>query len=230
MGLEMRILLVEDEKRLADLLATALRHHDLVVDHVETLADAREAIRFGVHDALLLDRMLPDGDGLSLIAEARASRRPGLPIILLTARNDLRDRVDGLDHGADDYIAKPFAVEELMARLRAVLRRPGLSEAPDIRLGRLRFDPVNREATIDAEALEMPRRELLVLEALMRRAGRTVERGTLEEAVYGMDDEIQSNALDTHVSRLRRRLETADAAVEIHTIRGIGYLIREARP
>src|SRR4051794_7602373 len=119
----MRILLVEDEKEMAAALTAALKSHDMVVDHVTTLSEAEDAISADVHGAVLLDRRLPDGDGLSLIPKLRA-RAGGVPIIVLTARGDLADRIEGLDCGADDYLAKPFAVEELLARLRAVLRRP----------------------------------------------------------------------------------------------------------
>lgn len=222
----MRILLVEDEAEMATALSSALRHYDMVVDHAPTLADAEEAISADVHAAVLLDRQLPDGDGLALIPKLRA-RADGVPIIVLTARGELADRIAGLDSGADDYLAKPFAVEELLARLRAVLRRPaGLS--PDIiHAGRLAFDVGHREASIDGQPFELPRRELLVLEALIRRMGRTVLRSALEEAVYNFDDEIQSNALDTHVSRLRRKLTDTDAGVEIHGIRGVGYLLKK---
>ena len=198
----------------------------MVVDHVPTLAEAEEAISADVHGAVLLDRQLPDGDGLALIPKLRA-RADGVPIIVLTARGELADRVAGLDSGADDYLAKPFAVEELLARLRAVLRRPaGLQ--PDIaRAGRLTYDFGHREASVDGLSLDLPRRELLVLETLLRRLGRTVLRSALEDAVYSFDDEIQSNALDTHVSRLRRKLADADARVEIHSIRGVGYLLKQ---
>ncbi|MCG2665446.1 response regulator [Bradyrhizobium sp. GCM10023182] len=222
----MRILLVEDEVEMAGALSSALKRYDMVVDHAPTLADAEEAISADVHAAVLLDRQLPDGDGLTLIPKLRA-RADGVPIIVLTARGELADRIAGLDSGADDYLAKPFAVEELLARLRAVLRRhAGLS--PDvIRAGRIVFDIGHREASIDGQPFELPRRELLVLEALIRRIGRTVLRSALEEAVYTFDDEIQSNALDTHVSRLRRKLAEADAGVEIHGIRGVGYLLKK---
>jgi DNA-binding response OmpR family regulator len=222
----MRILLVEDEAEMACALASALKRYDMVVDHARTLAEAEEAISADVHAAILLDRQLPDGDGLALIPKLRA-RADGVPIIVLTARGELADRIAGLDSGADDYLAKPFAVEELLARLRAVLRRPaGLS--PDVvRAGRLTFDLSHREASLDGEPFELPRRELLVLEALIRRMGRTVLRSALEEAVYNFDDEIQSNALDTHVSRLRRKLADADAGIEIHGIRGVGYLLKK---
>jgi DNA-binding response OmpR family regulator len=224
----MRVLLVEDEPEMAAALTAALTKHDIVVDHAQTLAAADRALAAGVHDAVLLDRQLPDGDGLSLIPKLRA-RGVELPVIVLTARGQLVDRIAGLDTGADDYLAKPFAVEEVLARLRAVLRRPTRVVADTIRIGRLAFDLVHREASIDDTRLELPRRELLVLEALLRRRGRTVLRGTLEEAVYGFDDDVQSNALDTHVSRLRGKLSQLDARVEIHGIRGIGYLLREVQ-
>lgn len=220
----MRVLLVEDEPEMAAALAGALRNHDMVVDRVATLGLASEALIDNSYSAILLDRQLPDGDGLSLIPALRAK---GLmtPIIVLTARGDLAQRVAGLDSGADDYLGKPFAIAELLARLRAVLRRPsGLSEEI-LKLGRLCFDGAHRQASVAGVDLNLPRRELLVLEALLRRSGRTVARAALVQAVYGFEDEIQSNTLDTHISRLRRKLIDADAGVEIHTIRGIGYLI-----
>ncbi|WGS30895.1 response regulator transcription factor [Bradyrhizobium sp. ISRA464] len=218
----MRILLVEDEAEMAAALSQALKGYDMVVDHVPTLAEAEEAISADVHGAVLLDRQLPDGDGLALIPKLRA-RADGV----LTARGDLADRVAGLDSGADDYLAKPFAVEELLARLRAVLRRPASLQLDVIRAGRVAFDTSHREVSVGGRPLELPRRELLVLEALLRRMGRTVLRPALEEAVYNFDDAIQSNALDTHVSRLRRKLADADAGVEIHSIRGVGYLLKQ---
>jgi DNA-binding response OmpR family regulator len=223
----MRVLLVEDEPEMVSALGAALKKYDMVVDHAPTLAQAEDAIIAGVHDAVLLDRQLPDGDGLTLIPKLRA-KGIGTPVIVLTARGDVADRVAGLDNGADDYLAKPFAVEELLARLRAVLRRPTSLHSDVVRVGRLAFDFSHREASIEGRPLDLPRRELLVLETLMRRMGRTVLRSALEEAVYSFDDEIQSNALDTHVSRLRRKLADAAAHVEIHGIRGVGYLLRPA--
>jgi len=210
---------------MAAALSAALKNYDMVVDRVATLADAEDVIATGVHDAILLDRRLPDGDGLNLVAQLRR-RAIQVPIVILTARGELSDRIAGLDGGADDYLAKPFAVEELLARLRAVLRRPADLQSNIVRLGRLSFDLNHSEAAVDGRPLELPRRELLVLETLMRRMGRTVVRSSLEAAVYSFDDEIQSNALDTHVSRLRRKLADADAGVEIHGIRGVGYLLR----
>jgi DNA-binding response OmpR family regulator len=223
----LRVLLVEDEPEMASALTVALKKYDMVVDHVATLADAEEAVRANTHDAILLDRQLPDGDGLALIPKLRA-KGAAVPVIVLTARGDLADRVAGLDVGADDYLAKPFAVEELLARLRAVLRRSPDLPPEALKLGRLSFDVTNREASVDGQPLELPRRELLVLETLLRRMGRTVARSSLEEAVYSIDDEIQSNALDTHVSRLRRKLSDTRAEVEIHAIRGVGYLLKRS--
>ncbi|MGO4713873.1 response regulator transcription factor [Bradyrhizobium sp. 2TAF24] len=224
----MRILLVEDEPEMAEALRTALKRYDIVTDHVRTLADAIEAATEDVHGAILLDRQLPDGDGLDLVPRLRA-KGLGIPVIVLTARGDLADRVAGLNTGADDYLAKPFAIEELLARLRAILRRPADVVTDIMQAGRLSYDFDNRVATVGSEALSLPRRELLVLETLLRRIGRTVQRASLEQAVYSFDDEIQSNALDTHVSRLRRKLADADAGLEIHAIRGIGYLLKLAR-
>ncbi len=223
----MRILLVEDEPEMASALCSALVGQDMVVDHVSNIADAKDVLLDRVHDVLLLDRQLPDGDGLLLIAALRADGNP-LPVLVLTARGDLADRVAGLEDGADDYLGKPFAFEELLARLRVLLRRPTTLQARVVRVGRLSFDFTHQEASVDGKHLEMPRRELLVLSALVRRMGRMVLRSFLMEAVFGLDDEIQSNALDTHVSRLRRKLADADAGVIINGIRGFGYLLREA--
>ena len=137
------------------------------------------------------------------------------------------DRISGLDSGADDYLGKPFAFEELLARLRALLSRPSHVKQHAARIGRLSVDLTHREASGDGRPLEMPRRERLVLETLLHRMGRMVQRSALMEAVYGLDDEVQPNALDTHVSRLRRRLTEADAGVTINGVRGLGYVLRE---
>ncbi len=223
----MRLLLVEDEPEMADALATALHRFDMIVDHAPTLAYAREAVADSLHDLILLDLQLPDGDGLAFLTHLRGTGDT-TPVIVLTARGSIEDRVNGLDVGADDYLTKPFAVEELLARVRAIMRRPAKVIPMVARVGRLEFSLDNREARIDGTLLDLPRRELLVLETLVRRQGRTVLRSVLEEAVYAFDDEIQSNALDSHISRLRRKLSEAEANVEIHGIRGVGYLIRPA--
>ncbi len=221
----MKILLVEDELELADTLRDALERERFIVDHVDRLDVAHEAALTGAYDLVLLDRTLPDGDGLSLVSPLRTAR-PGLPVIVLSARDRITDRVEGLDEGADDYLVKPFAFDELLARIPAVRRRPASIEVENVYVGKLAFDLTHDEASVGGERLILGRRELRVLAALTKRRGRTVLREVLEQAVYGFDDEVQSNALDSHVSRLRRKLAEADAGVEIHPIRGVGYLLK----
>ena len=222
----MRVLLVEDEPEMASALRAALTRHDMIVDHAPNLFEAEAIAALGGYDALVLDRQLPDGDGLSLIPKLRA-RGNLVPVLVLTVRGDLADRVAGLDQGADDYLAKPFALEEFLARLRALLRRPANMQSDIVRAGRLTFDFVNREASVAGAVLDLTRREILVLEALLRRLGRMVPRSLLMEAVFSLDDEVQPNALDTQVSRLRRKLADADGGVTITGVRGVGYLLRE---
>lgn len=221
----MRILLVEDEAEFAKALRGALERDRFVVDWVNSLSLASEASRSGVHELVLLDRTLPDGDGLSLIPQLRADT-PGVPIIVLSARGELTDRIGGLDDGADDYLVKPFDLEEMLARIRAVQRRPSELAPDEVVVGDLAFDMAFGEARVRGTRLDLQRREVAVLTALIRRRGRVVLRETLEEAVYGFDDTIQSNTLDSHISRLRRKFGDTGAGVEIHTVRGVGYLLR----
>jgi DNA-binding response OmpR family regulator len=221
----MRILLVEDETEFADTIRSALAREKYVVDHADRLEFAREACRSNVYDLVLLDRTLPDGDGMSLVPVLRAAI-PGLAIIVLTARGELADRITGLDEGADDYLVKPFALEELFARIRAVQRRPAELGVEEIHVGALTFDVANEEASVDGVRLILARRELRVLATLIKRRGRTVLRESLEQGVYGFDDAIQSNTLDSHISRLRRKLTAAGAGIEIHAIKGVGYLLQ----
>lgn len=224
----MRILLIEDEPEMAGMLVSALSRNGLIVDRVDTITDATSAFATVRYDAVLLDRKLPDGDGISLLPRLRASHG-GTPVIVLSALGAASDRIEGLDGGADDYLAKPFLIEELLARLRAVLRRRPEIASETLTLANLDFDIGNRQASVDGTLLDLPRREMLVLETLLRRSGRSVTRAALEDAVFGFDDAIASNTLDAHVSRLRRKLSDAGARVEIHAIRGIGYLIRPQR-
>ena len=221
----MRILLVEDEPELSGMLTAGLARQGFVVDCAADLAIAQEALLGAAYDAIVLDRTLPDGDGLSLLAAIRA-RRDHCPVIVLSALGSSDQKIEGLDKGADDYLAKPFATDELLARLRAIARRPAALARQTITLGGLTFDPGHRNALIGGQPLDLPRRELLVLEALILRVGRVVTREALDQAVYGYDDEIASNSLDSHISRLRRKIEPA--GLEIHALRGIGYLLRQA--
>ncbi|PKA43003.1 DNA-binding response regulator [Rhizobium sullae] len=221
----MRILLVEDEVEFAKAMRGALERDRFVVDWVTSISLASEASRSHLHELVLLDRTLPDGDGLSLIPQLRADN-PGVPIIVLSARGELTDRVAGLDDGADDYLVKPFDLAEMLARIRAVQRRPSELAPDEIVVGDLVFDMAFGEARVHGTQLVLQRREVAVLTALIRRRGRVVLRETIEEAVYGFDDAIQSNTLDSHISRLRRKFSEAGAGVEIHTVRGVGYLLR----
>lgn len=222
----MRVLLVEDDPSLGPSLAARLSSDGYVVDTVTCLGDAIEAVMSAPYRAVLLDRRLPDGDGLALLPVVR-TRTPAPAVLVLTALDDVPARVAGLEAGADDYLVKPFAYEELRARLLTRLRRGG-DEAPSAPMvvGRLHYDLRNREARVGETTLMLPRRELAILDTLMRRAGRVVMREHLEAQVYGFDDDIQSNALEAHVSRLRRRLAEAGSEVLLHGVRGVGYMLR----
>ena len=222
----MRILLVEDDPALGPSLARRLEGDGYVVDLVSCLGEAIEAVVSAPYRAVLLDRRLPDGDGLGLLPVVR-TRSPAPAVLVLTALDDVPDRVAGLEAGADDYLVKPFAYEELRARLITRLRRsPEEAARAPLTVGRLRYDLATREARVDDATLTLPRRELAILDTLMRRAGRVVMREQLEAQVYGFDDDIQSNALEAHVSRLRRRLSEAGSGVQLHGVRGVGYMLR----
>jgi DNA-binding response OmpR family regulator len=221
-----RILLVEDDPALAREIVCALERNHWLIDHVTSLGEAFEAVIQFPYRTILLDRRLPDGDGIGLIPAAKSRATPP-SIIFLTARDDLADRVEGLDAGADDYLVKPFALEELLARLRAASRRSGQASRPEpIEVARLSYDPGTREVLARGRAIALPRRELALLELLVRRAGRVVQRAHLESELYGLDVEVSANALEALVSRLRRRLEEEDAGVELRTVRGVGYMLQ----
>ncbi|KVL46572.1 two-component system response regulator [Burkholderia cepacia] len=220
----MRILLIEDEPELASAISTALNKRNIATDCVSSLSEARFAIRECQYKVVLLDRGLPDGDGLSVISDLRTAA-PGIPVIVLTAAGAITARVEGLEAGADDYLAKPFSMDELVARIRALARRsPGL-QRQIVAVSALEIDVVSLVATIHGEPFDLPRRELLALQVLAENAGRTVRRDQLFAHVYGLDEDIHSNALDAHLSRLRSKLAQRGAGIEIRPIRGIGYLL-----
>jgi DNA-binding response OmpR family regulator len=222
----MRLLIVEDEARIAELVRNGLTRAGFTVDTAANAADARAALEVGSYDAAILDLGLPDGDGLDVLAEARRAGQT-IPFLLLTARDTVDDRVLGLNAGADDYLIKPFAMDELVARTKALLRRPGLALGVTMEAGNIAFDSVGREVRVAGRPLPLPRRELDVLEHLVRRVGRVVPKAVLEDRLYGQDEELESNAIPVHVSHLRRKLIGAGATLEIHTIRGVGYLLEE---
>ncbi len=224
----MRVLIIEDEPRITEILEAALKRAGFAADSVALCADARAALALSPYDATILDLGLPDGDGLSLLRDLRAGENH-IPTLILTARDAVEDRVVGLDTGADDYLVKPFAVSELIARTKALLRRPGGALGTILKAGNVVLDTVGRDVRVGETALALPRRECAILEHLMRRLGRVVPKSVLEEKLYGVDDELESNAIPVHVHHLRRKLMDAGASAEIHTVRGVGYLLAEAR-
>lgn len=221
----MRILLVEDDPALTEALSGHLAGQGFVVDRAATLADARLLVENAHYGALVLDRGLPDGEGLDLVRQLR-QRGLGLPVIVLTARSDVHARIAGLDAGADDYVSKPFAPDELVARLRAVLRRNGAFQGPEIACANLLFDTEHQSLTIDGHHVALTMRETTLLALLLRRAGLVVTRRVAEDQVFASSEILGSNALEVCVHRLRQKLDAAGSEAEILTVRGVGYLIR----
>jgi two-component system OmpR family response regulator len=217
----MRLLLIEDDDVLGEGLRDYLRAEGHVVDWCRRLAET-DALRGEPHDAWLVDWQLPDGSGLDWLA-ARRRRGERVPALVLTARDALADRIAGLDRGADDYLVKPFAPEELVARLRAVCRRSTGQADSRLRLGAVELDLAARRAWREGEPAELTAREWAVLEALVLRAGRIVSKAELERLVLGFEAELASNALEVHVSSLRRKLGRG----LIETVRGLGYRVVE---
>ncbi len=225
----MRILVVEDEVELAKLIGERLQRCGFEVDLAPTLREARDAIGARSYSLTLLDRRLPDGDGVSLIPDIRRAH-PGVRVLMLTALDSVSDKIIGLDAGADDYLTKPFDINELLARVRANLRRIGNGAAePPVTVGAVSFDLRSREVFVHGRPMVLHRRELALLDSLIRRDGRATPRETLIEEVYSGEDEFQSNALDALVSRLRKHLNENDAGVTIHPIRGIGYMLAKSQ-
>lgn len=222
----MRLLIVEDNERLASVVAERLGARGFGVDTVADLKSADAALDSCSYDGVILDLGLPDGDGLEWL-KARRTGGEAPPTLILTARTALDDRVAGLDAGADDYLVKPFELDELAARLRALLRRPGRRESPMLQHGSVRFDTATREGSFEGEDLALARREADLLETLMRRAGTVVTRASLEQTLYSGEDDITPNALEASASRLRRKLEQAGGGDYLHTIRGVGYMLRQ---
>lgn len=220
----MRILLVEDNARLAELVRDGLDRLGFAVDWYDSVEGAEHAQQVSHYDLLLVDLGLPDGDGLDLIRAMRR-RRNSTPIMVLTARGGLDDRVAGLDAGADDYLVKPFQIPELAARCRALLRRPGSSIDTVLTAGNITLDPSERSVCVAGTVIDATPREVALLEQLLRRSGHVVAKTGLESALYSMDAEVTPNALEATVSRLRKRLLAAEADVQIKTVHGVGYAL-----
>lgn len=218
----MRIAIVEDNETLANAIAYRLRDRGHAAD---VLLDGGEADTFLAQEAadlIVLDINLPGQSGLAVLRALRA-RGDGTPVILLTARGETSDRVTGLDTGADDYLVKPFEMDELEARIRALSRRKDLDYSPRETLGALEFDRTTRQVSVDGTALDIPRRELAVLECLIERRGRIVSKSQLIDHVYGVGADVDDSAIEPHISRLRGRLSGYGVSVKV--ARGLGYML-----
>jgi len=216
----MRVLVVEDDPMIGRAVVAGLHDGGYAVDWVRDGAEAELAIANGVYDLALLDLGLPRRDGLEILKSLRRSGN-ALPVLIITARDSVADRIAGLDHGADDYLVKPFDLDELLARARAVIRRHGGRSSPEVTYGALTLDPVKRQVTFKGDQVELSAREFAVLEALMKEPGAVISREKLEDAVYGWGEEVGSNTIEVHLHHLRRKLEPQI----IRNVRGVGYQI-----
>ena len=223
----MRVLVVEDEKKTASFIRKALQAEGFAVDVCYNGDDAWAAARATPFDAIVLDIMLPGRDGLSLLRQLRERQNP-TPVLLLSARGEVNERVEGLNAGADDYLPKPFVIAELIARVRALGRRGSETKSPLLRVGDLTLDTVTREARRGGGAIELTTREYRLLEFLMRSAGRICGRMAILEKVWDYDFDPGSNLVDVNVMRLREKIDADFEPKLLHTVRGIGYVMKES--
>jgi DNA-binding response OmpR family regulator len=218
----MRILLVEDDRKAARLLTKGLQEEGFVVDFAGTGEAGEEMATVNEYDVIILDWLLPGKDGLSVCGALRAAGS-SMPILMLTARDTVADRVSGLTTGADDYLTKPFAFSELLARVRALLRRAGVARPAVLKVGDLTLDTVTRRVSRAGVPVSLTPKEYAILEVLMRNAGEVVTRTRLTEGVWDQAADVLDNLVDVHVKNLRKKTERESGAPLIHTIRGIGY-------
>ncbi|TCQ12023.1 MULTISPECIES: response regulator transcription factor [unclassified Rhizobium] len=223
----MRLLLVEDSPRLAELLGETVREAGWRLDVVTTIADATVTLTLREHDLILLDLGLPDGNGLELLRQIRKTYKD-LPVLVITARGSIEERIEGLDAGADDYLVKPFHHREFLARCRAMLRRSPTSLQPVLECGHLRYDPAMAELSCSSTIVALPPRERALAELLMRDAGRVVQKRKLELALSEFGEEMTANALELAVSRLRKKLLPFETGADLVTVRGVGYMLQAA--
>jgi DNA-binding response OmpR family regulator len=216
----MRVLLIEDDTMIAQGLQTALRQDGYVVDWIRDGRSADEALRTSKFDVVLLDLGLPGRDGLEVLRGLRA-RADATPVIILTARDEVRDRIAGLDAGADDYLVKPFDLDELAARMRSVLRRAAGRGDPCIEHRGIRLNPITHSVERDGVPVQLSAHEYAVLEALLQRPGAVLSRAQLEDRLYGYDAQVESNAVEVYIHGLRRKL----GSDSIRTLRGVGYFV-----
>lgn len=222
----MKILLVEDDAILGEAVTLALQQNGLDVDWARDGIHASNALEGYVYDAVLLDLGLPRREGLDVLRSLR-KRGSSVPVMILTARDSVEDRVRGLDAGADDYLLKPFALDELLARLRALIRRASGKAATETQLGGLRFDSLQRQAWVGEAPLVLSAREVSVLEILLSHAGRVIAKEAIVDRLTGWDEGVGDNAVEVYIHRLRRKLN--DSGVAIRTLRGLGYMLEAVR-
>lgn len=216
----MKFLLVEDNRDLAGAMLSRMRLDGHVVDHAERLSDAAAFVETGEYDLILLDIMLPDGDGRVFLEQHRASNLD-TPVIVLTARSQVSDRIGSLDLGADDYVTKPFDHAELEARCRAVLRRKSGNAKTKVEIGGIVFDPVAGHLSVGNEAVQLRNRELRLLELFINAPGQIFSKNKLADRLFSYDDDVSENAIEVYIGRLRKHLKTSD--LKITTLRGLGY-------
>ncbi|MDQ9172365.1 response regulator transcription factor [Oxalobacteraceae bacterium R-40] len=219
----MHVLLVEDDALIASGIVSGLKLHAVTVDHVESARTARLALEASHFDLLILDLGLPDEDGMSFLKRLRATG-VSIPILILTARDAIEHRVAGLQAGADDYLLKPFDLGELIARLQALQRRVAGRSTNVIRHGTLCFDPANLQVTLDGTVVDLSRRELSLLQALLQNPNRVLSTEQVKDSLYGLEENVESNAVNVHIHHLRRKL----GPKIIETVRGLGYRLGEA--
>ncbi len=218
----MRLLLIEDDKLLGESMMTSLSRHGFTVDWLERGSGVVEALRMEMFTAVILDLTLPDMDGLEVLKRLRDAHFTQ-PVLILTARDDINDRVKGLDGGADDYLGKPFALEELLARLRVLIRRQSGSAQEQIQLGGLSLCLSEQSVKLDGERLKLTKNEFKILASLMTNAGRVMSKEQLQQSVHGWDETASDNAIEVHIHNLRKKV----CGHLIKNIRGIGYIIEK---
>jgi len=223
----MRALIIEDDRKAAQLLAKGLREERFAVDLAHSAGAGDELASINDYDVIILDRLLPDGDGIAVCRGLR-SRNISTPILVLTARDSLEDRVTGLNSGADDYLVKPFGFAELLARIHALLRRSGLTRPVVLEVADLTLDPMSHRVTRGGQAIDVTPKEYAILEVLMRSTGQAVSRSDLAQRVWETDQDSISNLVDVHISHLRRKIDPPGAVPLIHTVRGRGFLLAPA--
>lgn len=221
-----RILLVEDNRRLGDLVSKALKLRGFVVDHVTLADEAEAALSIAHYDAVVLDLGLPDRDGTTLLKPLR-NHASAPAVLVLTSRDEPSSIIEALDSGADDYLSKPFVMGVLIARLRALLRRPNNLDPETLTQRNIVLDPQKYLLRVAGHEMPISRREFAALELFMRRSSRVISKEELQESIYGMAEDVSINAVEVLVHRLRRKLESGGAEVQIHNLRGLGYLLAD---